>query len=183
MATVDAPPKRVAAAAAARGLGPLIAATKGSNPFGGFVLWLVLALISFGALVAINYPGSSSALVSWLAALGRPLSIVLLLAGLLCVVGAFVVLLTRFRRCYLYAGGLVRWQSGRVRVMAWSEIALIERLYGNVPGTATIRAGYKVIPAGKSKPLAIEASEGDREGDEMAARLEEFARAAGVYVS
>jgi hypothetical protein len=178
MATIDAAPKRVAAAAFARGLGPLVMATNLGNPFTGFLTLLAVPMLAFGALVAINSLASLSATLASLLALLRPLLIFLLAISLLFVFGSFVLLLHGFQRYYLYAGGVVHWQNGRVRVLTWPEIAEIRCIHGFF----SMRTGYKLIPAGRGRPLEIAAVEGEKDGNEMGRRLEELARGAGVPV-
>jgi hypothetical protein len=163
-------------AASASGLGPLVMATKGGNPFGGFVFGIVVAGLLLGAVLGVGSLGLSVG--SWVVTILRPLLFVALVASLLWVFGSLVTLLTGFQRFYLYAGGLVRWRNGRVRVLAWPDVAVVKRVeaFGR-------RSGYQLNPVGKGRPVVLEAVQGQEDGDEMARRLEEVLHATGRQVT
>jgi hypothetical protein len=165
MSTVKAPPDRVTGVAAERGLGPLLAASKGSNPFTNFLFALVVAALCVGAMVAVGSLG-------W--RFLRPVLILALAFSLLWVFYGVVALVMGFQRFFLYAGGVVRWRNGRLRVIRWQDVVSVQRTraFGR-------RTGYQLTVAGGGRPLVVEAVEGNEAGDEMASRLEEALVAAG----
>jgi hypothetical protein len=166
MPTIEEAPERVARVARERQLGPLLMATKGSNPIANFLTALVGVALIFGGMVAVGWLG-------W--RFLRPILVFALAMALLWAFYAVVSLVAGFQRFFLFAGGLVRWRNGGIRAVTWQEVSDVRRLraFGR-------RSGYELTPVGGGQALVLEAIEGNDRGDEMARRFEEAASAAGV---
>jgi hypothetical protein len=164
MVTVDVPP-RVAQAAAERQLGPVVTATKGSNPFGNFAFGLVLTVLLFGAMVLVGSRG-------WAAV--RPAVIALLALSLLAAYYTVVSLLSGFRRYFLFAGGIVRWANGRIMAFGWHDVIGVQRT--RLRSTQT---GFQFSLAGGRK-MYVEAVGNTDDGAEFAREIERAFTGAGV---
>jgi hypothetical protein len=169
MPTMEEAPERVARVAQDRQLGPLLMATKGSNPFANFLTALVGVALIVGGMAAVGSLG-------W--GFLRPILVFALALAVLWTFYAVVSLVSGFQRFFLFAGGVVRWRNGGIRAVTWPEVSEVRRLraFGR-------RSGYELTPVGGGKALVLEAVEGNDRGDEMARRFEETASAAGVRVS
>jgi hypothetical protein len=168
MPTIEEAPERVARVAQDRKLGPLLMATKGSNPFANFLTALAGVALLVGGMAAVGWLG-------W--GFLRPVLVVALALALLWTFYAVVSLVTGFQRFFLFAGGVVRWRNGGIRAVTWPEVGDVRRLraFGR-------RSGYQLTPLGGGKVLVLEAVEGNEPGDEMARHFEQAAAAAGVHV-
>jgi hypothetical protein len=171
------PPKRVDRVAAKHGLGKLVWATKGSNPFVMFLVCLAAAGAILGLLALIDYfgPALEQALgpLRWALAMIRRVLILLIFAMLFFVVLAFALLLLGFQRYYLFEGGVVRWANGLLRVLPWRDVACVEPM-----SALGLHTGYKLHPT-TGRPLVIATPRG--KSDEMARRLEARLRAARLF--
>jgi hypothetical protein len=157
----------VAQVAGERQLGACISASKGSNPFSNFAFALAVTVAIFGAVVAVGSLGIGVL---------RPILVLGLALSLLWLFFAVVSLFTGFRRFYLFAGGVVRWQNGRVRAVSWSEVTTVTR-----SRFGTTRSGYELHLAGGRK-LVVEAVESTDTGREFGRQIEEAAAHAGMQV-
>lgn len=166
MTTVEAP-SRVVRAAADHDLGPFIAGNKGGNPFANALFALVVSALLLGAVVLVGSLGLK---------LLRRILIVGLALSLLGLFFAVVTLLTGFRRFFLYANGVVRWQNGRVKVIHWRDVTSMTRTrLGN------IRTGYAINLA-DGKKVQIEAIENAEAGKLFGQQVEHVAAQTGVYI-
>jgi hypothetical protein len=165
MAMVEVPP-RVAQAAAERQLGPLVTATKGSNPLANAAFALVVTLLLFGAMVLVGSLGWHGL---------RQAVIVLLALSLVGVFYTVVSLFNGFRRYYLFAGGIVRWQNGRITAFGWHEAVDVHRTR-----LRSIQTGFQFnLAAGMS--IYVEAVGNTEDGAEFARQIEQAVTSAGVH--
>jgi hypothetical protein len=166
VSAIEAPP-RVAKVATEHDLGPFIAGVKGGNPFANAIFALVVSALLFGAMLLVGSLG--------LHVLRRVL-VVLFAFSFLGVFFALVTLLSGFRRFFLFANGIVRWQNGRVKAVSWHDVTDIVRTrLGN------IRTGYAITTADGSK-LVVEAPENVDTGRLFGRQVEEVVARAGVQV-
>src|SRR5688500_15896783 len=93
----DGTPPRVAALAEQRGLGPLVAASQGSNPVANAAFALVATLALFGLMLLVGSLG-------W--PFLRGILVVLLAFSLIGLFATVISLFSGFRRYFLYAGGI-----------------------------------------------------------------------------
>ncbi len=163
---VEAPAK-VLDLAARHGLGPLVAARRGSNPFANMLFTWVLAAALIGAAVLLGWLGVT--------ALAR----VAFSAGVVSVLVGFVALLAGFTGAWLFAGGVVHRKNGRSTAAAWSEVreVLLWRGAGLLQGKLLC---YYVMTTGGRK-LGIEARPTD-DSDVFGQQLRAAAAARGVAV-
>jgi hypothetical protein len=170
MSTSVEVPARVEQAAAEQRLGPLVGATKGSNPFANFLFALLVSAAILGVTLGAASLGFG----------GRAVRSILLFAFAISVLWLFfavVGLFSGFRRFYLFAGGVVRWQNGRVRAVPWSQVTAVTRLRAG-----KTCSGYELHLAGGRK-LVVEAVETIDAGREFGLLIEEAAGRAGYQVT
>lgn len=166
MSAVEAPP-RVAQVATEHDLGPFIAGMKGSNPFANAIFALVVSAILFGAMLLVGSLGFNFL---------RRILLILFALSFLGVFFAVVSLLSGFRRFFLFANGIVRWQNGRVKVVGWRDVTNITRTrLGN------IRTGYTISTADGSS-LVVEAVENADAGRLFGQQVEDVVARAGIQV-
>ena len=111
------PPTEVAQAAASRQLGALIAAQRGTNPFGNLAFGLG------GGIVLIV----GGIVLAWLGSLLKTRALVfvacpMIVIGLFALVLAVAAIRGGFTATYLYQNGLVHTKNKKVDVVAWSEV-------------------------------------------------------------
>jgi hypothetical protein len=166
--TLTAPLAKVAAAAAARGLGPHDLTRKGENPIAMFFGWTIVGVILLGVAWLCGWLAGKTEIRAL--AIGALLGV---LGGLFVIEYGFFEIFRGLRVTYLFHGGLVWTRNGRADAASWAEVdRLIET---SVPDKRPHVA--KVITLdGRQVPIVMEWTD---DADPVHARLVEVFRALG----
>jgi hypothetical protein len=116
-APLAAPPAKVLALAATRGLGPHHLTRKGENPIAMFFAWTIVGLILFGVAWLCGWLAGKTEIRAL--AIGALLGV---LGGLFVIAYGFFEIFRGFRVTYLFHNGLVWTRNGRPDAATWADL-------------------------------------------------------------
>lgn len=174
----DEPPPAVAAAAQSYHFGPRVASRFLANPFVVAGMLFGLSALSLGLLVVVSKFGDDTGGV--LRSLLRVVALFFCFAFVGLLTAAIATLARGAQSYHVYAGGFVHRRNGKVRALAWSEIAELRPVVVTKGDNAGKVQQYQLVPrqgAPVGIPLTIENGR-----DEYMDRLMAVLRQNGVVV-
>ena len=145
-------PPDVAQAAQQRNFGVLLSTRALASPLQRFALWLVIAVVCFGVLVAISSirPNMFTVLYSIL----RFFGLFFCFAGVYALAVAIRALIVGARAYFVFANGFVYRHNGKIQAYAWQEINALQSVVGTRGSAAGKLLHYNLVTTAP-KPIMI----------------------------
>ena len=174
---VQPPPPKVGEAAAARQLGRLMMAQKGSNPFGNLAFGIGIAVVLVLVALGLGWAASATGIrvLGWLTCL-------LIVGAIIVLVYSVMALLAGFTATYLFQNGLAHTKNGKVEVVTWPEIdeLWLWKAGGKTAVAGTLLCYYIVTFDGRKIPVEPASDKGDKG---VGQQLEHIVRSLGRKIT
>jgi hypothetical protein len=140
--TAEVPPD-VAQVAHQRGFGHLVSSRALASPMQRFALWLVIAIVCFGLLVAISSIRPN--MFSFAYTVLRFIGLFFCFAGVYAIVVAIRSLVIGSRAYFVYANGFAYRHNRKVQAYAWPEITALQSVVGTRGDAAGKLVHYNLV--------------------------------------